>query len=281
MRDSMYKIDENIDLDNCLDSYFGLHNKTRWNTFKDKKVVITGAGTGYGQALAVALLVAGAEVYLIGRRYEKLLETTKISDALIGVTCHHKCIKCDLTDVHQVDSVVSEIKSFTHNIDILINCAGVPASNNASLLNATPIRWDEMFNINLKAQWLVSKRLFELMQNSKIARILFFTSGAGWADTDGFGLYNISKAAVNSLSMSMAKEYQSKFPDKVISINCINPGEAKTEMNASSSISAYSICSMVLTLLSTEKNIPNGHFFHRDGRHLRFCDAREYPYTLE
>ena len=280
MIDSRQMIDENIDIDSCLKNYFGLNDKNKWSYFRDKQVVITGAGSGYGQALAVALLVAGANVYLLGRRYEKLVETTKISDAVVKNKCKYRCIKCDITDANQIESALSDIKSFTHTIDVLINCAGISASNNASLLDSTEMRWDEMFNINLKAQWLVSKKLFELMQNASIARVLFFTSGAGWADTDGFGLYNVSKSAVNSLSMSMAKEYQNKFPDKLISINCINPGEARTEMNQGSKVSAYSICSMVLTLLSTQQNIPNGCFFHRDGRHLRFCDSREYQHSL-
>lgn len=280
MNSNLY-INDDVNLKGYADNYFGLSDAKKWFYFKGKQVVVTGAGTGFGRALVIALLVAGANVYLLGRRHEKLVETIKIAHKLTHKIGKAKCIKCDITDSHQLKSAIVNIQSSTTNIDILINCAAISASKKASLYDSQESRWDNMLNTNLKAQWAVSKEIFKLMENSNIARVLFFTSGAGWADTNGYGLYNISKAALNSLSMSMAKEYQERFPDKLISINCINPGEAKTEMNATSSISPYVICRMVLTILSTQKNIPNGCFFHRDGRHLRFCDAREYQYNLE
>lgn len=263
-----------------LNGCFGLSGE-KWGSFYNQHIVITGAGTGYGRALTVALLAAGANVYLLGRRGDKLLETVGEAQRLEVHRGRSQCITCDITDLDQIQSAVRQIRLVSGTIDTLINCAALSAAGNATLLEASPMRWDEMFDTNLKAQWMVSKEILGCMQDADVARILFFTSGAGWADTVGFGLYNISKAALNALSMSLANEYKNRFPDQSVSINCINPAEARSQMNSGSEVSAYSVCKMVLTVLSTRKNIPNGRFFHRDGRYLKFCDANEFEFRLE
>jgi len=97
------------------------------------------------------------------------------------------------------------------------------------------------------------------------------TSEAGWASTPGFGMYNISKAALNSLGHSMAMEYAARFPDDDIQINIVQPGEARTEMNKGSSDSPFSVVSLVLRLLAQPKGSANGKFFNRTGHHLQFC----------
>jgi len=251
-----------------------INNKNQY--FKNKVIVITGAGTGYGRELSIALLSYEANVILVGRRIKKLQETVKLAN----YSNNAMTVICDITKINQIKNLKKQIQNRYDNIDILINCAGIPAHGNASLSKISEQRWDDMIDTNLKAQWLISRELFSLMKN-KIARILFFTSGAGWSDTSGHGLYNISKTALNSLTISMAKEYETLYPSQNISINAINPGEAKTQMNTKSNIKASIICDMVLKILSTTKNIPNGKFFHRDGKYIRFCDSKEYNYELE
>jgi len=248
------------------------------NKFANETVVITGAGTGYGRALSIALLNSGANVVLIGRRKEKLVETINI---VKNINSNNYLIaSCDITDIQSIENTINKIKNKFESVDILLNCAALAAKKNAKLSSITEKRWDDMIDTNLKAQWIITKEVFKLMHN-KIARVLFFTSGAGWANTNGYGLYNVSKAALNSLTISMAEEYRENYPTKIISINGINPGEANTEMNSGSKIEASVICEMVLKIISTKKNIPNGHFFHRNGNSIRFCDSREYQYVLE
>ena len=93
-------------------------------------------------------------------------------------------------------------------------------------------------------------------------------------------MYNISKAALNSLGYSMAREYATHYPDIDIQMNIISPGEARTEMNQGSSVSPYSIVSIILLLLSHPKGGPNGKYFHRDGRHLKFAYSEPYERSL-
>lgn len=250
-------------------------------SFKNKNIVITGAGTGYGQALAISFLLSNANVFLIGRRMKKLKKTIEMANKIKKIKSVAYPLVCDLTDAKAIELVIVAISSSKHqNIDILINCAAVAANNNALLSTIEESRWDTMININLKAQWLFTKNIFTLMTN-QTKRVLFFTSGAAWANTYTYGLYNISKAALNSLSHSLAEEYKRIYPNNTISINCINPGEAKTEMNKESNISAFEICEMVFKILNTKKNIPNGCFFHRNGESIRFCNTKEYKLELE
>jgi len=244
--------------------------------FTDKTIVITGAGTGYGRALAITVLSYGANVILLGRRKEKLQETIRLSNN------QNKALplECDISSIDNIQNIKQKISNIYNSIDILINCAAIAPDNDASLSVISEQRWDKMMNINLKAQWLISKELFSIMNNN-IVRILFFTSGAGWNDANGVGLYNISKAALNSLTISMAKEYEINNPDKIISINAINPESAKTEMNTESNISAFEICDMVFKILSTKENIPNGKFFRRNGKYVSFCNTLEYEHELK
>src|ERR1700733_11587780 len=67
-----------------------------------------------------------------------------------------------------------------------------------------------------------------VMKVDSAARIVLMTSEAGWASTPGFGPYNISKAALNSLGTSLAAESAQRFPGYDIQINVLVPGEART-----------------------------------------------------
>jgi NAD(P)-dependent dehydrogenase (short-subunit alcohol dehydrogenase family) len=118
------------------------------------------------------------------------------------------------------------------------------------------------------------------MLKEKAIRIIFMTSGAGWSFLSGYGQYNISKAALNSLTACFAEECQAGYPDSDIQINGLDPGQAKTEMNPGSERSPFSVVAMALLLLSHPENGPNGKFFSHDGRHLSFCNSLPYDKPL-
>lgn len=137
-----------------------------------------------------------------------------------------------------------------------------------------------MFHVNVTAPWELSKIALPHMVKGGEIRILFLTSAAAWGFAAGFGQYNITKAALNSLGASLAEECIARYPKLDVQINVLDPGEAHTEMNQGSSTSPYSLASMALLLLSHPKGGPNGKFFHRDGRHLQFGYSRPYEKAL-
>jgi len=259
---------------------FGL-TQDRWQRLADKNFWITGAGTGYGRSIAIALAAAGARVFITGRRLHKLQETLDEMTALsIPIeNCH--LVQCDITQPREIGNACSRVISLSHSLCGLVNNAALPTSGkNYPIQQDTLDEWELMMRTNVTGPWLLTREIFPHMNKGGEVRVIFVTSEAGWASTPGFGTYNISKAALNSLAASMAAEYSSKIPCLDLQMNVLVPGEARTEMNQTSSESPYSAVSMALMLLSHPKDGPNGRFFHKDGRHLSFAYADAYGKRL-
>ena len=260
---------------------FGLSNN-RWKRLHGKSFWVLGAGTGYGRCIALALIAAGAQVFISGRRIEKLQETISEGQDL-GINME-RCIPLvvDIVLESDITSAINVISQYTTQLYGLINCVALPQSNAElyPLENQDLATWTNFLATNLTGQWLTGKIALPIMVNGEELRMLFMSSEAGWAATPGFGPYNVCKSALNTLAASFAAECAERFPDKDIQINVLVPGEAHTEMNQNSGVSPFSVASMVLTLLSHPSGGPNGCFFHRDGRHLAFAHSQPYPQKL-
>jgi NAD(P)-dependent dehydrogenase (short-subunit alcohol dehydrogenase family) len=263
------------------DHRFGLP-QPRWDRLKGCAYWVTGAGTGYGRAIALVLAAAGAQVFLTGRRKEKLQETLDEGVALgIGVD---RCVPvvADISEEPDLVRAAEKISRYVSRLHGLVNNAALPQPDVAPypLAQQSLAAWSSLFATNVTAQWLTSRVALPLMEDGEGIRIIFMSSEAGWASTPGFGPYNISKSAVNTLGASLAAECSAHFPAHDVQINVLVPGEARTEMNHGSTESPYSVASMILTLLSHPRGGPNGHFFHRDGRHLAFGYSSAYTKDL-
>jgi NAD(P)-dependent dehydrogenase (short-subunit alcohol dehydrogenase family) len=272
---------QNIVPKNWKSHRFGL-SADRWNYLKNKSFWVTGAGTGYGRCISIALAGAGATVFLTGRRQEKLLETINEMKSLNiqTDTCH--ILPADITDKGQIKEACKYITGLSDSLYGLINNAALPTKEGLRhpLQDMTLEDWNRIMQTNVTAPWLVTKLIFPHMIKGGTARILFITSEAGWAFTSGFGPYNVSKAALNSLTACIAEEYSSRYSELDLQINALVPGEARTEMNKNSPESPYVVVNMVLLLLSHPRGGPNGRFFHRDGRHLEFAYSTAYRKSL-
>jgi len=254
----------------------------RWTRLGKGAFWITGAGTGYGQAVAVALAQAGSTIVISGRRIEKLQETVRLAADLGGRPDAITPVPADLTEPSAIDAAAAHVSEILVHPTGIVHCAGVPqpAAGPWPLLDMDPSQWDRLMASNVRAGWLTSRALLPAMAAAGQARIVFFTSTAGWHDTPGVGPYNVSKASVNSLGTSLAAETAARYPDADIQINVLDPGEARTEMNQGSKASPYSVVPMTLLLLSHPPGGPNGRFFFRDGRHLSFAATEAYPTSL-
>lgn len=244
----------------------------RWDGLAGKNFWITGGGTGFGQSMALCLAAAGARVFISGRRAEKLEETVALlrSPGLPEPACLP--VPVDLRDPADIERACAFVaERCGDGLYGLINNAALPGRCGPTpLLTAGSHDWDEMFAVNLRAPWLLSRTMAPVMARTGRVRILNITSTAGWAGTAGVGIYNITKAALNSLTMSLAEELKAGFPEADVQVNAIDPGQARTEMNQGSEESPDSILPVAVKLLSSADNGPNGRFFHKDGRHLDF-----------
>jgi 3-oxoacyl-[acyl-carrier protein] reductase len=256
---------------------FGIPQK-RWAHLSGKSFWITGAGTGYGRCLAVALAAAGGRVFLTGRRNDKLQETLAEMGRFDIPTDRCYKVVADVTDFDQMSEACKKVIGSSDFLYGLINNAALPCRGDIKrpLLDGSIADWQKIMATNVTAPWLLTRTLLPHMIKGGMSRVLFISSEAGWAFTPGFGPYNVSKAALNNLAASFAAECAASYPESDIQMNVLVPGEARTEMNQGSNESPYKIVSMALALLSHPKGGPNGKFFRREGEHLDFCAARSY-----
>ncbi|MBI1205973.1 MAG: SDR family NAD(P)-dependent oxidoreductase [Azospirillum sp.] len=257
---------------------FGLPPE-RWAALSGQVFWITGAGTGYGRAMALCLAAAGGKVAISGRRAEKLQETLSLlQDFAPGASAI--AVPGDVTDPAAMTAVVGQIEQCLGMPGGLICAAALPQADKGGLTAIAPDDLRRLLDTNVLGQLFPARALLARAAPAPVAlarpdptdrlRVLFLTSQAGWAATPGFGPYNLSKAALNSLAMSLAAEIAAARPGADIQINTLSPGEAGTEMNAQSTASPFAIASLVLALISHPPGGPTGRFFHRDGQHWGF-----------
>ena len=254
----------------------------RWERLKGKAVWVTGAGTGYGRCIAIALAAADSFVILSGRRKEKLVETIEIMRSYDIRNEHCEVVDFDLRDFRKIEEACQTVKRLTQNLYGIVNNAALPQGGDITypLQEGTYERWDNIMKTNLTAPWYLTKMILPHMLKGNEVRVIFMTSEAGWAFTPGFGMYNVSKSALNNLAASFASETSESNIDADIQINALVPGEAKTEMNQMSSDNPFTVVPMVLALLSHPAGGPNGRYFHRDGRYFSFAYAQPYHKEL-
>jgi NAD(P)-dependent dehydrogenase (short-subunit alcohol dehydrogenase family) len=186
------------------------------NEFKNKNVLITGAGSGIGRACAILFGKAGANLILTGRDPKKL---KSLETELRKQKSEVEIIECDLAVDKQVEKLFSKIK----NLDCAINNAGVEGKM-APINKLTLKDFDAVFNVNVRALWLCMKHELSIMK--KGSSIVNLSSILGIRGISESGLYAASKHAVIGLTTSLALEQVKKG----IRINVVCPGGTKTPM---------------------------------------------------
>ncbi len=249
---------------------------------RDRVVWITGAGTGYGRVQAVALALLGARVLLSGRRREKLDETIDEARRLGADAARLSPRPLDLDDRDAVVRAAKEVVAERFPLVGLVHDAALPPRGGVPnpLVTERVDDWERLLRLNLHAPWQLTRECLPAFRRAGTARVLALSSGAGWSSTPGFGPYNVSKVALNSLFACFARELATSEPAFDAQINVLEPGEARTEMNQGSTASPWLVVPMTLRLLAQPRGGPTGRFFHRDGRHLAFLDASPWERVL-
>jgi NAD(P)-dependent dehydrogenase (short-subunit alcohol dehydrogenase family) len=188
---------------------------------KDKVALITGGGSGIGKATAILFAKEGAKVVITGRTEKTLKETME------GAKKERLEIDYIVSDVAREGDCIKAV-GYTINkygrIDILFNNASV------TTLGATheTIKedWDEVFGINVRGTYLMSKYAIPHMLEQGKGYIVNNSSVVGLKAVPGAAAYNASKGAVTQLTRTMALEYA----DKGIRVSGICPGAILTPM---------------------------------------------------
>lgn len=187
----------------------------------EKNILITGAGTGIGKAIAVNLAKnrPDATLILTGRNLEKLKDTHE----LIGK--NHKVFGLDVTKLESIQALKQNLVKENIKLSGLVLNAGIGGENHYGEHD----RWDEIIATNLTGPYLLTQELIPLMkedQNS-FKNIVMISSILGRIGVPKYAAYCSSKAGLLGLMRSLAAEHAS---DKIL-VNAICPGWVDTEMS--------------------------------------------------
>jgi len=193
--------------------------------FKEKTVVVTGAGSGIGRATAIRFAEEGASVVLVGRTAETLEETAKElpQDRTWIHTDNYLIITCDISVQSQVQEMVERAIDKFGKIDILINNAGKATQGKITDLSAED--WRSAIDVNLNGTFYVSQAAMPHLITSK-GNIINISSLSGVGGDWNMAAYNAAKAGVTNLTRTLALDHGSDG----VRVNAVNPSVTKTDM---------------------------------------------------
>lgn len=193
-----------------------------------RTAIVTGASRGIGRAIAVHLHSLGANLvinYASNSTQADLLasELNQLSAPLRRAVT----VQADVSDPDQVKRLFdSAEKEFGSEIHILVNSAGILDSKYPTLAGTAVEDWDEAFRVNCRGAFLVCKEASNRLRRGGGGRIVLITTSIVGSLPPGYGAYAASKAAVEAMAKTAAKELKGTG----ITVNCVAPGPVATEL---------------------------------------------------
>ena len=180
-----------------------------------KTVLVTGASSGIGRAIAVSVSEMGANVIINGRN------VTKLEDTLSQMTGHSNCIIAgDLTKSEDITKLSDEVPQ----VDGIVHCAGIGHRMPAKMLTENDI--DIVMRANFNGAVLLQAALLSKKKVKKDSSIVFIASKAADYPSPGNAVYSASKGALISYARCLALE----LAPRGIRVNCICPAMVWTEL---------------------------------------------------
>jgi NAD(P)-dependent dehydrogenase (short-subunit alcohol dehydrogenase family) len=191
-------------------------------SLKDKVALITGASRGIGEATAIGLAQAGADVAIVSR---KLPDLEKVGEEIkkLGRKCLP--VQAHLGRMEEINQLVKRVLEEFGRIDILVNNAATNPTM-AQAIDVDERAWDSIMNLNLKGLFFLSQAVARVMREKGGGKIINVSSVAG-ITPDLLPLYSISKAGVNMVTKVMAQQWAQYN----IRVNAIAPGLTKTRFS--------------------------------------------------
>ncbi len=187
----------------------------------DKVALVTGAARGLGQAIALKLAEAGADLALCDLNAEWVEETAEKVKAL------GRRAECYGINVAEGESVTAGIKAIEKDfgkIDVLVNNAGI--TKDGLMMRMSEDDWDAVLNVNLKGTFLCTKAAMRGMMKQRSGTIVNIASVIGLMGNAGQANYAASKGGVIAFSKTVAKELSSRN----VRCNAVAPGFIRTAM---------------------------------------------------
>lgn len=186
--------------------------------FTGKVVVVTGAGSGIGQATAKQFSTEGANVVLVGRTQTKLEKTLSL---LAGGD--HLVAPCDVSDAEGVKALRNRVHEKYGHVDVLVNNAGSVVQGR--IHEVEPDAWRQLMKVDLDGvYYCVHYFMPDLLQTR--GNVVNISSVSGLGGDWGMSVYNAAKGAVTNFTRSLAMDYGTEG----VRVNAICPGFTLTDL---------------------------------------------------
>ena len=190
---------------------------------KGKTALVTGGSKGIGKAIAKALAKEGASVVICGRT-EEFLRGASEEISRYGEVDY---VKADIVNKDDVKRLATRLSEKWEKLDILVNNASI-LGDRVSILEYPEDAWEKVIEVNLNAQFFVTKAVLPLLMKSPNASIINVSSSVGRQGKAFWGAYAASKFGLEGLTQVLADELKSDS----VRVNSVNPGGTRTEMRA-------------------------------------------------
>jgi NADP-dependent 3-hydroxy acid dehydrogenase YdfG len=186
----------------------------------EKTIIITGASSGLGEAMARKLAAKGAKLVLGARRLDKLQVIQKDLGENVRI------MACDVTDARQVDQLAKLALDEFGRIDVLVNNAGVMPLSFFSEKKMD--EWNQMIDVNIRGVLHGIAAVMDTMNAQQSGHIINIASVAGHVVTPSSGVYSATKFAVRAISEGLRQESRGQLRTTIIS-----PGAVTSELTQS------------------------------------------------
>ena len=189
-----------------------------------KVALVTGASRGLGRATALALAQQGAHIIATARTQGGLEE---LDDEVKAAGSSATLVPMDIMDYPAIDRLGAAIFERWKRLDILIGNAGL-FGKFTPVPHIEPKSWDEVMAVNVTANYRLLRSCDPLLRMAPHGRAVFITSGAAHSATAYWGVYSVSKAALEA----MVKTYAAEMATTNVRANLFSPGPTRTKMRA-------------------------------------------------
>ncbi|HDJ1703702.1 TPA: SDR family oxidoreductase [Staphylococcus aureus] len=187
----------------------------------DKVAVVTGAGSGIGEAIATLLHEEGVKVILAGRNKDKLQNAANqlAQDSV-------KVVPTDVTKKEEVDELIKIAQQTFGGLDIVINSAGQMLSS--KITDYQVDEWDSMIDVNIKGTLYTTQAALPTMLEQSSGHLINIASISGFEVTKSSTIYSATKAAVHTITQGLEKE----LAKTGVKVTSISPGMVDTAITA-------------------------------------------------
>ena len=189
---------------------------------RDQVIVVTGAASGMGQAIARAASREGARLVLSD------VDDARLHGTAVELSGDVRCQRADVTRLAEIDPIFELAEREFGRVDGLVTCAGIITT--LPLLEVTSEEWDRVFAVNAKGTFFTVQAALRRMLPRKHGRIV--TIGSDSYKLGGGRIANIPYAATKGAVVTMTKGFARSLVGTGIRINCVNPGPCDTPMHA-------------------------------------------------